>query len=142
MDGLTTGPAMGVAMFGFLAVGAIALFSFISVAHWLSTRAEERETKERFALLKLLLEHPGEEGARVLTAWREQEVLSERRSRRQRQVGGGVTFAVGVGLAGMMLALAGAETGVWAIGLIPMLVGITIAVFAYADRETRPTSTS
>ena len=80
-------PLMGAAMFGFLAVAAIAVFSFISVAHWISTRQQERETKERFALMKLLLEHPGEEGIRVMNAWREQEAWRTSRSRRLRHHG-------------------------------------------------------
>jgi hypothetical protein len=134
MDGLTNGQMMGVAMFGFLAVGAIALFSFISVAHWLSTRQNERETRERFALLKLLLEHPGEEGTRVMAAWREQEAMAELKDRRQRQMGGLVACATGVGLGVMMAVLAGPGTGVWSIGLIPFLVGLTIFMLARRER--------
>src|SRR5438552_3675933 len=62
MDGVNGPQLIAVASFGFLAIGAIALFSFISVAHWITTRAQERESRDRFALLKLLLEHPGDEG--------------------------------------------------------------------------------
>ena len=39
----------GAAMFGFLAVGAVAVFSFLSVAHWLGLRTAERQSRDRFA---------------------------------------------------------------------------------------------
>jgi len=59
----------GAAMFGFLAVGAVALFSFISVAHWLTLRAAERHSRDRFAMMKAILDHPGDHANRVLSAW-------------------------------------------------------------------------
>jgi hypothetical protein len=134
MDQFMDPQVVPVTLFGFLAVGAIALFSFISVAHWISTRQQERETRERFALMKLLLEHPGDEGTRVLAAWREQEARADVRGRRERLIGGVVTLAVGVAL-GTMLRIMSPESGAWSVGLIPGLVGTVIAAVAYFERS-------
>jgi hypothetical protein len=124
----------GAAMFGFLAVGAVALFSFISVAHWLSLRTEERYARDRFAMMKAILEHPGEQADRVLAVWHEQEVKKERQDRRGRIMGGAVTAAVGVALAVMLAALSTGESGIWTIGLIPLAVGVVIAAFGLFEK--------
>ena len=54
------------ATFGFLALAAIALLSVDGVARWIGSRQQERETKQRFVALTLMLEYPGKEGARVM----------------------------------------------------------------------------
>ena len=136
MDGVNGVQLIAVASFGFLAVGAVALFSVISVAHWVTTRAQERESRDRFALLKLLLEHPGDEGQRVLIAWREQEAAGAVKARRERMMGGLVAAAAGVGLGIMLGMLTHWENGVWAIGVIPLFIGATMAAFGYFERTT------
>jgi hypothetical protein len=136
MNGVNGTQLIAIASFGFLAVGAIALFSFISVAHWVTTRAQERESRDRFALLKLLLEHPGDEGQRVLVTWREQEAASAVKARRERMMGGLVAAATGVGLSLMLGMLSDWDNGSWAIGLIPLFIGLTIALFGYFQRAT------
>jgi hypothetical protein len=124
------------ATFGFLAVAAVALLGVIRVARWVSTRQQERDTRQRFAALKLLLEYPGEEGTRVMVAWREQEVLARARGRRQRLRGGLAALSVGVALAAVLRVLS-PGSGAWAIGFIPGFVGCAIAAFAYFDRTAR-----
>lgn len=126
---------VGAALFGFLGVASVALFTFISVAHWVTSRAQERESHQRYGLLRLLLEHPGEESERVLQAWREQEIAREIKARRERIMGGAIACATGVGLMVMFGALAeGAR--VWTIGLIPMLIGLVIALSGYLERPS------
>jgi hypothetical protein len=122
------------ATFGFLALAGMALLSVDGVARWIGARQQERETKQRFAALTLMLEYPGkEEGARVMAAWREQEALARVRGRRQRLRGGLVALSVGVALAAL-LRLLSPGSGAWAIGFVPGLVGCAIAVVAYLDR--------
>ena len=121
------------ATFGFLALAAIALLSVDRVARWIGARQQERETKQRFAALTLMLEYPGKEGARVMAAWREQEALARVRGRRQRLRGGLVALSVGVALAALLRVLS-PGSGAWAIGFIPGLVGCAITVVAYLDR--------
>jgi len=124
----------GAAMFGFLAVGAVALFSFISVAHWLTLRAAERQSRDRFALMKAILEHPGDQAERVLTAGREQERTRMEKDRHDRISGGVVCAAVGIGLALMLAILTKGESGAWSIGLIPLFVGVVLALFGVYER--------
>ena len=57
----------------------------------------------------------------------------ERRSRRDDLKGGLVTVAVGVGLMIMFRAVA-PGTGVWTVGLIPLLIGIVLFLFALFSR--------
>jgi hypothetical protein len=124
----------GAAMFGFLAVGAVALFSFLSVAHWLGLRTAERQSRDRFALMKAILEHPGDQADRVLTAWREQELRKTEKDRRERISGGVVCAAVGVALALMLAILTKGEDGAWSIGLIPLFVGVVLALFGIYEK--------
>jgi len=124
------------ATFGFLALAAIALLSVDGVARWIGSRQQERETKQRFVALTLMLEYPGKEGARVMAAWREQETLARVRGRRQRLRGGLVALSVGVALAAL-LRVVSPGSGAWALGFIPGLVGCAIAVVAYLDRGAR-----
>ena len=46
----------GVAVFFFLAIGAIALFTFLSVATWTGTRQNEREAYYKAEMLKKIQE--------------------------------------------------------------------------------------
>jgi hypothetical protein len=135
MEGLSGTEFVGTATFGFLAIAAIALLGVITGARWISTRKQQqRETKKRFAALTLLLEYPGEEGARVMAAWREQEILARVRGRRQRLRVGLVALSAGIALAAMLRVLSPAS-GAWAIGVIPGLAGCAIAALAYFDRS-------
>jgi len=71
-------PAMdlpGVAVFIFLAVGAIALFTFLSVATWTGTRFAEREAYYKAEMMKKIAEAGGERNP-ALEYLREQERLA------------------------------------------------------------------
>jgi hypothetical protein len=125
---------VGAAMFGFLAVGAVAVFSFISVAHWLTLRAAERHSRDRFAMMKAILDHPGDQADRVLSTWREQELRKEAKERRDRVMGGAVCAAVGVALAAMLAILTKGQGGAWSIGLIPLFVGVVLALFGLYEK--------
>ena len=124
----------GAAMFGFLAVASVALFSFLSVMSWLGMRTAERQARDRFSMMKALLEHPGEQGERVLAAWREQELRKEEQDRRGRIVGGAVVVAVGVSLSVMMAVLGDRDSGAWVVGLIPLSIGAVIALFGIFEK--------
>jgi hypothetical protein len=119
---------------GFLALAGIALLGVGGVARWIGARQQQRETKQRFAALTLMLRYPGKEGARVMAAWREQEALARVRGRRQRLRGGLVALSGGVALAALLRVLS-PGSGAWAIGFIPGLAGCAMAVVAYLDRS-------
>ena len=114
-----------VAVFFFLSVGAVALFTFIAVAHWATQRREEREVQYRCELLKKLAEQPGEGARQVLDMLRAEEAKKEREHRQGLILGGLITFVVGVGV---MLLLYGVEKSepVWLVGLIPLLIGAVL----------------
>jgi Flp pilus assembly protein TadB len=118
----------GAAMFLFLAAGAVALFAFLSVAVWTGTQIQERKTHDRYALLKALGEQTGENARHVLEHLREDEdrarARKEREERRGFLIGGLCTMATGIGLMVMFVALK--APGVWAVGLIPLLIGIVL----------------
>jgi Flp pilus assembly protein TadB len=120
--------AVNAAMFLFLAAATVALFAFLSIAVWVTTPSNERQARDRLALLKTLAEQPGENAARVLEMLREEdERRIERKEREELRGwidGGLIVMAVGFGLS-LMLALLGTR-GAWPVGLIPFLVGCAL----------------
>ena len=116
-------------LFLFLAAAVGGTFAFVSIVVWVTGRTQERRDRDRFALLKTLVEHPGESADRVLAMLKDQEERrAERKDREERRgfvVGGLVTLACGVGLAVMLEALP-AKSGAWTVGLIPGLIGIAL----------------
>lgn len=120
----------------FLAAGAAAYFTFLSIAAWSEARARERRTTERYALLRQLAEHPAESAQRVIDYLREEdarleaEVQQKAEKERQGSRGTGVILiATGVGLAIMVASLAPErvpERNAWTVGLIPLLIGVAI----------------
>jgi cytochrome c-type biogenesis protein CcmH/NrfG len=116
----------------FLAAGAVALFTFLSIAAWSDARARERRTTERYALLRQLAEHPAESAQRVIDYLREEDARLEAEARqkaekeRQGSRGTGVILiATGIGL-GVMVASLAPERNAWTVGLIPLLIGVAI----------------
>ena len=118
----------GVAVFVWLSVGSIALFSFLAVAAWTGTRAAEREAYYKNDLLKKIAESPEAGGNAALQYLREQHRLAQEKRRGGLLLGGLVTAALGVGL--MVFLLAIVHRPVFFVGLIPLLIGIVI--FCYA----------
>jgi hypothetical protein len=119
----------GAALFLFLAAASIGLFAFLSVAVWSSAPAQERQARDRLALLKTLAEQPGENAARVLEMlMREEEnkrLKKMREERRGYMLGGLITMVVGVALAVMFFVLPG-KPGAWSVSLIPFLIGCVL----------------
>lgn len=127
-------------LFIFLAATIVSVFAFLSIAVWASTRAQERQARDRFALLKTLAENPNQNAALVLDMLREQE--DERLARkahneqRGRTFGGLTLIAVGSGLAIMLASIGDTEKPVWTVGLIPLLIGcVSVASGLYGRRS-------
>jgi hypothetical protein len=119
----------GVALFFFLAIGAIALFSFLSVATWTGTRAAEREAYYKAETLKKIAERGGESNP-ALEYLREQE-----RIRSARQLGGlklGGLINVGIGL-GLMIFLKALIPGkpIYLVGTIELFIGMALLGYAF-----------
>jgi hypothetical protein len=118
-------------------VALIAVFSFVSVAAWAEQRTKEREVFYRSEVFKKLADSSGEQAQQVLAMMREQERAAEERRREGLRLGGVVVTMVGVGLA-VMLAVLSPDNGAWAIGLIPLLVGVALLVYEYVLAPRKP----
>ena len=132
--------------FLFLAAGAVGLFAYLSVAHWVNAQTAERQARERFGLLKKIAEQPSESAKLVLdllreeeTRARELELKKEWKARRDGMQAGMLMIALGVGLIAMF-AIATSRRN-WVIGLVPVLVGVVIFVFAALNRPKDTLST-
>ncbi|HEX4278502.1 MAG TPA: hypothetical protein VHZ74_24270 [Bryobacteraceae bacterium] len=113
----------------FLSIGAVALFSFLSVMAWVDCRRREREAYYRSETLRKFAEMPGAMPAAVQEFMLEQEGVVQRQTRAAFRVGGLIVAATGIGI---MLFLHELGTGpVYMAGVIPLLIGIAILVYFY-----------
>lgn len=124
----------GTAMWIFLAAGAVALFAFLSVGAWAGAQSADRQTRDRYALLKTVAEQPGENAARVLEMLRQEDEerrLKKLRDERKGWIDGGfVLIAVGTGI-GLMLQILSDESRIWSVGLIPFLLGVALVLIGF-----------
>jgi hypothetical protein len=120
----------GVALWGFLGIGAIALFSFLAVAAWSDYRHRERVAYYNGETVKKIVEMSPDAAATALEYLREQERKALRRQRGAIKLGGLVTAAVGVGIMVFLRSLIPDEP-VYVGGLIPLLVGVALLAYAY-----------
>ncbi|MGA1982837.1 MAG: hypothetical protein ABSG84_10185 [Acidobacteriaceae bacterium] len=125
----------GVAVFVFLAIGAIALFSFLSVATWAGTRQAEREAYYKAEMMKKIAEVGGERNP-ALEYLREQERIAAAKRLGGMKLGGLINIGVGLGLMILLRGLVHDEP-VFLVGTIPMFVGLALLAYSYwlaADR--------
>jgi hypothetical protein len=119
--------------FAFLAVGALALFTFLAVAVYAEMRQKERVSMYRHETLKKLADSGTESAERVLEVMREEDRLRRRRMLEGLKLGGFITSAVGIGLMIFLYVLdVGQPSGVFLVGLIPLAVGLALLVYAVA----------
>ncbi|MEW5983614.1 MAG: hypothetical protein AB1806_14765 [Acidobacteriota bacterium] len=121
---------MGVAGMLMGAVVILTVFSFITIVNWTESRRKERESFYRTELLKQLTQQPGPAADRVAEMLREEDRRAEARRREGLKLGGLITTAVGVGIM-VFLRLQVGDEEVYLAGLIPLLVGVTMLVYAY-----------
>ena len=72
-----------VALFYFVATATVAVFAFLSVAHWVSSRTKERMARERYALLRKVADQPADTARLVLDKLREDDARPGRRALRR-----------------------------------------------------------
>jgi Flp pilus assembly protein TadB len=112
-------------------VGSIALFSFLAVAAWADARRKEREAYYTSETLKKIAETSGEGAKAAMDMLREQERNFMLRRRDGQRLGGLITLAVGIGVMVFLKAIVHDEPAVYLVGLIPLLVGVALLVYAY-----------
>jgi hypothetical protein len=113
-------------------VAIISVFSFTSVAAWVTARRKEREAYYKSELLKKLAESQGAGANTALELMREEDRITRRRMRDGEKLGGLMTIAVGIALMVFFRAVAHNEPGVAFIGLIPLLCGVALLIHVYA----------
>jgi peptidoglycan/LPS O-acetylase OafA/YrhL len=121
-------------LFLFLAVGSIALFSFIAVATWAGERRKEREAYYRSETIKRVAELQGTGSQSALEVLREEERIALRRRTEGQKLGGLITLAVGIGMFVFLRALMVADHDpepAYLVGLIPALIGAALLVYAF-----------
>ena len=122
----TTNP--GVALFFFLAVGAIALFSFLSVATWAGTRQAEREAYYKAEMMKKIAEVGGERNP-ALEYLREQERIAAAKQLGGYRVGGLVVTGLGLGVMIFLRALI-RDQPIFLCGTIFLFIGLALLAYA------------
>jgi hypothetical protein len=125
------GEASG-ALFLFLAVLMVSVFSFVSIAVWSESRRKEREAYYKAESLRRVAEIPGDGARFVIEMMREEERIQKDRERTQdvkkregMKVGGLVTIAVGVGMMVFMANVSG-DHSAYLVGLLPGLIGVAL----------------
>jgi hypothetical protein len=121
---------MAGALFGFLAVGAIALFTMISVSSWADARRKEREAYYKNDMLKKLAEAQGPGVASAIELLREQDRIATVRKREGMKVGGIVMSAIGVGVLVFLRALI-PDAPIYLSGLLVLLIGVALFGSSY-----------
>src|SRR5579862_5520024 len=121
-------------IFGFLSVGAIALFGFLTVATWAGARQQERESYYKNDMLKKLAESDTQSAAATLAYLQEKERAAEAKSLEKKRegylVGGLVNIGIGVALI-IFLAQISHNRAVGMVGLIPALTGMALLISAF-----------
>jgi hypothetical protein len=119
----------GIGVFLLPSVGAIALFSFLSVATWSDNRRREREAYYKSETVRKVMEMPGATPATVQEFVREQEAIADRRRREGLKLGGLITTAVGIGIIVFLFGKPGPQ--IYTVGAIPILIGAALLAYAY-----------
>jgi hypothetical protein len=121
-----------VMVFVFLAVAAIALYSYLSINSYVNGRRKEREAYYKNETVRRLTESAGAGADAAIALLREEDRLQTRRRLEGTKLGGLITTAVGIGLM-IFLGIANDDNhliGV-AIGVVPLMVGLALLVYAY-----------
>jgi hypothetical protein len=111
-----------------LVVGVVAVFSCFTVMSWLEKRRREREAYYRNETLRRIAEMPGGSPSAVMECMREQEREIANRRREGLRLGGMTLIGAG---AGLFLLLKSLETAPFMTGMVPLLIGAAILIYAY-----------
>jgi len=118
-------------LFLFLAVGAMALFTFLAVSVFSESRTKERLSYHRHETLKKLAESTEQGAAKVLELMHEEDRLKRRRQLEGLKLGGLIVAGVGLALTLFLYFLdADQPDGVFIVGFIPLFVGLAMLLYA------------
>jgi hypothetical protein len=117
-----------VAVFLFLAVGAVALFTFLAVATWAGTRQAERAEYYKADMMKKIAEVGGSSNP-ALDYLREQERIAATKRLGGYKLAGLINIGVGLGLMIFLRALI-THTPIFLTGTIPLFIGAALLAYA------------
>jgi hypothetical protein len=112
-------------------IGSIALFSFLAITTWSEARRKEREAYYTSETLKKIAESSGEGAKSALELMRERQKNIVKNRLEGVKLGGLITAAVGIGVMALLRGLVNDEP-VYLSGLIPLLIGVAMLVYAFA----------
>jgi hypothetical protein len=118
----------GTALFFFLSIGAIAVFTFLSVAVWAGTRQAEREAYYKAEMMKKIAE-AGAEKNPALDYLREQERIAASKRLGGFKAGGLVVTGLGLGVMIFLRALI-RDQPIYLCGTIFLFIGLALLAYA------------
>lgn len=121
-----------VAIFYFLAVGALSLFGFLAVASWAGARASERIAYYKNDMIKKLADSSGEGARQAIEYLHEEKRLAAQKQRESQKMGGLLTVAVSVGLMVFLKAIVPHDVPVYLVGAIPLFIGVALLGYGLA----------
>jgi hypothetical protein len=117
-------------LFLFLSIGAISVFSFISIATWATSRQREREAYYKAESLRRIAEMSGDGAKQVIAMLAEQDRQSRGRRTEGMKIGGIINVAAGIGVCIFLYSLIGPNSP-YLCGVIPALIGAAMLVYVY-----------
>jgi hypothetical protein len=120
--------AMGSMIFLIPVVAIVSVFTFVAIAAWSDNRRKEREAYYRHETLRKLAETGGDSADSVLEVMRQEERGRARRRLEGLKLGGMITAVSG---AGAMILLFSLARELYLAGLIPLLIGLVMLVYAF-----------
>jgi len=121
----SAGASGAMALFGFLAVAAVAVFSMVSIVNWSDARRKEREAYYKNDMLKKVSESQGPGAAGALQIMREEARLEALKTRQGLKIGGLVMVAIGIGLMVFLRAVIH-DAPIFLVGLLVLLIGVAL----------------
>lgn len=119
-----------IAVFAFLAVGAVSLFTMISVSSWAEARRKERESYYRNDMLKKLSEGQGAGVDAAFRILREEDRLGALRRQQGLKIGGLILTAIGIGVFIFLRALI-PHAPIYLSGVLVFLLGAALFGSSY-----------
>ena len=126
-----------IALFLFLSVVMVSVFSFVSIAVWTEARRKEREAYYKSETMRRIAEAPGDGGRFVIEMMREEERIRQAATQARdirtiegMKIGGIVNVCVGIGLGVFLFSLGGRDSP-YLVGAIPGMIGVALLLYVY-----------
>lgn len=114
-------------------VGAVCVFTYSTIVHWVDGKRKEREAFYKSETLRRITEASGEGAKAAIELMREDSRLEQLKKREAMKIGGLICIGVGAAMVIFMRVMAASEPDIpYLVGLIPAFVGAAMLVYVYA----------